>query len=552
MFKRTTTLTALLIINFSFLISVSNAQPNLTAQVFTVVGSDPTAIAHAGDDRLFVVEQIGRIRIVQSNGTLVTRPFLNIQSIVTSGGEQGLLGLAFSPNYATDRSFFVYYTDLNGIGNTAVARYKVSATDPDSADAASGQVLLNQTQPYSNHNGGCIQFGKDGYLYIALGDGGSGGDPQNYGQNRTSLLGKILRIDVSNTTSTTYAIPPTNPFFGMASTRNEIWAIGMRNPWRFSFDRYTREMWIGDVGQGAWEEIDREAPLDGGHNYGWRCREGAHNYNFTGCTTGYTDPVFEYGQAATGGCSVTGGYVYRGANYAGLSGYYYYADYCLPQISALNYNTYANYNTATATNTVTTFGEDVYGELYFARGNGIVYKIVDNTNCNPNAIVFNTTGDFYCGDSVKLETPFFPGFTYQWSLNGNPVTNATNNTYYATASGTYAVYVEKTIACFSNSANYVLGQCLNVGVSNTENKISVAIVPNPSNGNFKVNISGLNGDANSYTITDLSGKVILKGEVNNCQNKNCQLDLQLAANGFYFLKLFDGAKEVAKEKLVVM
>ena len=232
--------------------------------------------AAPGDrSRLFVVEKLGRIRIVTIQGgtyTLLATPFLDIDPIVgSSGNEQGLLSMAFHPDYATNGLFFVDYTDNSG--NTVVARYSVSAADPNVANPASAFVVLTQTQPYSNHNGGQLQFGPDGTLYIAFGDGGSGGDPEQRAQNTATLLGKILRIDVDG--GTPYAIPANNPWAGSTIVRPEIWSLGLRNPWRFSFDRLNGDMWIGDVGQGTWEEVDREVSgSPGGINWGWRCREG--------------------------------------------------------------------------------------------------------------------------------------------------------------------------------------------------------------------------------------------------------------------------------------
>ncbi|MBF8285408.1 MAG: hypothetical protein HW378_4323 [Anaerolineales bacterium] len=260
---------------------------------------EPVDLKHAGDGsgRLFVIEQPGRIRIVE-NGELLPDPFLDIEPLVNSrGNEQGLLGLAFYPDYAANGLFFVNYTDVNG--DTVVARYAVSADDPSRADPASAKIILQVDQPFPNHNGGDLVFGPDGYLYIGLGDGGSGGDPQGNGQNLNALLGKMLRIDVNH--GDPYAIPPDNPFAGRAGARPEIWAYGLRNPWRYSFDRATGDLYIADVGQNAYEEVDfQPADSRGGENYGWNKYEGFHAYD-GGATDGLTMPVAEYAHAV-GGC----------------------------------------------------------------------------------------------------------------------------------------------------------------------------------------------------------------------------------------------------------
>ncbi|HEU4724682.1 MAG TPA: PQQ-dependent sugar dehydrogenase, partial [Candidatus Eisenbacteria bacterium] len=278
--------------------------------------------APPGDtSRVFIVEQPGRIRIAK-NGALQTRPFLDVISLVSTGGEQGLLGMAFHPQYATNGRFFIHYTDV--AGDTRLAEYHVSS-DPDSA-VPTATPILSFEQPFENHNGGQIAFGPDGYLYMALGDGGSGGDPQGNGQSLSTLLGKILRIDVDH--GAPYTSPSTNPFASQAGARGEIWSYGLRNPWRFSFDSQTGAMWIGDVGQGEWEEIDYEPAATGGRNYGWKKMEGSHCYPpGSACDpTGLTRPVLEYPHGSE--CSVTGGYVYRGSAMPELAGTYFYGDFC--------------------------------------------------------------------------------------------------------------------------------------------------------------------------------------------------------------------------------
>ncbi len=340
----------------------------------------PVAIRHAGDGsgRLFIIEQAGVIRVFDGSG-LLPAPFLNISSIVDDGGnEQGLLGLAFHPNYASNGYFYVNYTYDPGAGldRTRIARYSVSAGDPDVADTTE-TVLMEIEQDYSNHNGGDIHFGPDGYLYIGMGDGGSGGDPNDRAQDRQELLGKMLRIDVDGAArrgvitscglEANYSIPADNPFVADGNSCDEIWAYGMRNPWRFSFDRQSGDLLIGDVGQELWEEIDfQPAVSSGGENYGWRCYEGTHEYNTSGCSGPFVDPILEYSHSG-GRCSVTGGYVYRGHGISGFDGTYIFGEYCTGEIwFATSGGGWSSILWADTDLFVSTFGEDEDGEIYLA------------------------------------------------------------------------------------------------------------------------------------------------------------------------------------------
>jgi len=331
----------------------------------------PLFVTHAGDGsgRLFVLEQRGAIRIVQ-NGALLGEPFLDITLKVRSGGEQGLLGLAFHPAYRSNGRYFVNYTRVPD-GATVVAEYTVSQNP--NVSATRERALLVVSQPYVNHNGGMVTFGPDGFLYVALGDGGSGGDPQNRAQNRQELLGKILRVDVTRTGGgLPYAIPPDNPF-AAGGGRPEIFAYGLRNPWRFSFDRRTGELWVADVGQHNWEEIDI---VRRGGNYGWRIMEGNHCFNPPqGCPAdGLIPPVAEYATGKDGRCSITGGYVYRGARVASLVGTYVYGDYCSGEIFGLHGG---RSRTLLASRLrISSFGEDEAGELYVVGLGGTVHRIV--------------------------------------------------------------------------------------------------------------------------------------------------------------------------------
>jgi glucose/arabinose dehydrogenase len=337
-------------------------------------------------DRLFIVEQTGRIRIL-TGGEVLPNPFLDISDNVSYGGERGLLGLAFHPDYTDNGFFYVNYTDNDG--NTVIARFSVS-DDPNLADPSSDATILTIDQPYGNHNGGMIAFGpQDGYLYIGMGDGGSGGDPENRAQDDGQLLGKLLRIDVDG--GFPYAIPPDNPFAGPGDPLDEIWAKGLRNPWRFSFDRETYDLYIGDVGQNLWEEIDfQPAASQGGENYGWRLMEGNHCYNPpSDCDPGgLTYPIYEYSHGGSPfRCSITGGYVYRGSAIPDLAGTYFFADYCSNQIWSFRYvdgditeftdrTDELDPGSGMSIDDISSFGQDANGELYIIDLGGEVFKIV--------------------------------------------------------------------------------------------------------------------------------------------------------------------------------
>lgn len=334
--------------------------------------SSPVAIGNSGDGsgRLFVVEQGGTVRIIR-NGTVSPQPFLNISSLVTAGGEQGLLGIAFPPGFAVRKSFYVNYINRSGIGNTVVARFDVGSS-PDLAEPASRLELLTIVQPFVNHNGGQLAFGPDNFLYIGSGDGGSGGDPQGNGQNTASLLGKVLRIDVLSG-GFPYAIPAGNPF------SNEVWAYGLRNPWRFSFDRLNGDLYLADVGQNTREEINFQPVGSGaGANYGWNIMEGSLCFLSPACSSaGLTMPVAEYAHGS-GDCSVTGGYVYRGSM-PSLVGTYLYGDFCSGRIWGLRRNgaSWENRLLLDSSLRISTFGEDESGELYVADyATGDIFRVV--------------------------------------------------------------------------------------------------------------------------------------------------------------------------------
>ena len=337
-----------------------------------------------GSGRLFIVTKAGRIRIVD-NGVLLATPFLDISGSVSKGNEQGLLGLAFHPGFATNRRYYVNFTNLSG--DTVVREYKASTTDRNRTASGSARTILTIGQPYANHNGGMLAFGRDGYLYIGTGDGGSGGDPGNRAQSTGSLLGKMLRIDINGTTSThAYRVPASNPYVGRTG-RDEIWQRGLRNPWRFSFDRSNGNLWIGDVGQNRYEEVDRAIRTTSGPgrnvNWGWRVMEGRHCYlPATGCdTTGKKKPLVEYSHSLNGRCAVTGGYVYRGSAIPALQGWYVYGDYCSGEVWAVASGAAYPATPVRLLGTgsgrlISGFGEDEAGRLYLCDLNGTVYRIV--------------------------------------------------------------------------------------------------------------------------------------------------------------------------------
>lgn len=447
------------------LLSFFGFSQTIALQSFATGFDSPVEITHAGDSRLFVVEQSGKIKILNANGTTNATPFLNISSIVLSGGERGLLGLAFHPNYATNGYFFVNYTNTSG--NTVIARYSVNAGNSNVANTT-GTILMTITQPYSNHNGGCIKFGPDGYLYIGMGDGGSGGDPGNRAQNINENLGKMLRINVNSTVAPYYTSPATNPYIGSAGN-DEIWAIGLRNPWKFSFNRVNGDLWIADVGQSAVEEINKvENPLAAGLNFGWRCYEGNSTYNTTGClpASSMTFPFAQYARSG-GACSVTGGYFYTGSMYPNFQNNYFFTDYCDDKIRMVNSAGVITTTTSFSGNNIVTFGEDMNGELYVAGiASGTIYKVIDSSL---------GTSDFEKNGFLLYPNPAKDSFTIK-SLEGNLATK---------------------IELFDVTGKLLLTKKMN---NNPENVVSTSLI---SKGVYIISVETTNG-------TNYSSKLIIE------------------------------------------
>ena len=375
----------IIIFTFSTLCLAANSDENKQYKLknaFKNLSFDnPVDLQHAGDgtNRIFVVSQKGLIYVFKNNPSVKSaKIFLDIRNKVKYGTELGLLGLAFHPDYKNNGYFYVNYTASDPL-RSVIGRYSVRSKNRNVANKKSELILFQTNQPYSNHNGGQLAFGPDDYLYIALGDGGSDGDPHNNGQSKSSFLGKILRIDVNCTSGNkNYCIPPENPFAGNSQGyKEEIYAYGLRNPWRFSFDPVTGWMWAGDVGQNSWEEIDI---IEKGKNYGWRIMEGNHCYNpSSDCdTSGLTLPIWEYGHDDNGNCSITGGYMYRGSQFPELYGKYIYGDYCSGSVWTLSYdgtNTATNKLLLTADIEISSFGIDRDNEMYICDLNGKVYKL---------------------------------------------------------------------------------------------------------------------------------------------------------------------------------
>ena len=568
MTKTKTLLALLILLPFSLF-----AQYNFEVAFPNLSFSNALDLQNAGDgsNRLFAVERDGRIKVFQNQTNVnTTKLFLDITDRVTAGGETGLLGLVFHPNFENNGYFYVNYTAPNPL-HTVISRFQVSASNPDSADKNSELILLTYNQPYSNHNGGCVAFGNDGYLYISAGDGGSGGDPQGNAQNITKLLGKIIRIDVNNPQPPlNYGIPSDNPFVDSTNVnvRKEIFAWGMRNAWRFSFDPNTGWLWAGDVGQDSYEEVDI---IQNGKNYGWRCYEGNHPYNLSGCNGVYEPPIWEYSHSL--GYSITGGYVYRGQNVPELYGKYIYGDYGTAKVWSIEYdgvNPAVNTLITTAAGSITSFGVDENKELYLVSFNGKIYRFIP-TIVPVELVSFTAT---IVDNKVKLD--WFTatetnnsGFEIQRSKNGSDYqtiffiggngTTTNRNVYsYIDESVNFGVYYYRLKQIdFDGTIEYLKAVSVDLGLPKTF--MLEQNYPNPFNPSTKIKWQSPISGWQTIKIYDLLGNEVatLVNEFVEAGNHEVEFNTgegsrQLTlTSGIYFYQLKAGNFTTTKKMILL-
>ncbi len=526
---------------FFFVLNL-NAQIDIETEVFATGFNNIVDLANAGDARLFVVEQGGRIKIIDENGNTLSENFLNIQNKISSGGgEQGLLGLAFHPDYTNNGFFYVNYT--SGSLNTRISRFSVTTNNPNIADPNSEIVLLEFDQPFGNHNGGDLAFGPDGYLYIGTGDGGSGGDPQGNSQNRQNFLGKLLRLDVTTNLSA-YTIPSDNPFVGDPSTLDEIWSFGIRNPWRWSFDKLTGDIWMGDVGQNAREEINfQPASSTGGENYGWNCREGfiAYNNPTSACSgvTDFTEPIFDYQTGSSAGCSVTGGIRYRGCEYPALYGKYVFGDFCSGRFWTTD-EVNGNWVTEVALNSsisISGFGEDVNNELYVLSLNGVIYRVVSGDLAE---VSITSNG------AVLSGTTNLTNDQYQWLLDGEPINGANDLNYTASENGEYALMVTTENGCSytSESLSVIVNNLVNL-----TNLVDFTVYPLPFYEQLNYKISFEKPTEVKVSLIDQQGKPIQEKVFARTSTINGQISGEDLVSSVYLLKI-ETSEGIAIKKVI--
>lgn len=516
-------------------------QLTITLQEAVTGLNDAVDIAHAGDDRLFLVRQPGLISIVESNMTIITTPFLNIQSSVNdSGNEMGLLGLAFHPDYVNNGYFYVNYTaGPNTARITRISRFSVSA-NPNVADPNTELVILEASQPYSNHNGGDLEFGVDGYLYIGFGDGGSANDPGNRAQNMMEPMGKMFRIDVDN--GSPYSIPATNPFVNAIDTLPEIWASGLRNPWRFGFDRLTHDLWIGDVGQNAMEEVDFwPAGDNSGPNFGWRCYEANLIGVSGGCApqSAYVAPVADHVNSFNNWCSVIGGRVYRGSAFPQLYGRYLYTDYCKGDWFSLVSDSMGGFIESQVSfalvGTISAIGENADGDMFAcSEGNGKLYRICPD---EPPVLSLDTNG-------LLASTP---AVSYTWYYNNavlpdtGMILDPMNN------GGNYYVVVNIGAGCtFQSNTISVSGS----GIEAMDAQRGIKLYPNPANAAMRVQLSDkYDGAEIQIQILDLSGSLL---KTIDSTSTNVRIDTRDLQNGQYQLVVKKNGRIQAMKLFVVV
>lgn len=563
---------SLTIITTCFFLTTLFAQYNLENAFPDLSFSSPVFLTNAADssNRVFVVQQAGRIKVFQNFSSVQSsKTFLDISDEVAFGGERGLLGLAFHPDYKNNGIFFVDYTTPNPL-RTRISKFQVSSK-PDSAIKSSEVVLLTFNQPYTNHNGGWIGFGPDGYLYISVGDGGSGGDPDTNAQNITRLLGKILRIDVDNKDEgLKYAIPADNPFVdSTGNVKKEIYAWGLRNPWRQSFDPETGWLWCADVGQGSWEEIDI---INNGKNYGWRCYEGTHEYNTGGCNyPEYTFPIWEYDHNS-GRCSITGGYVYHGSNVPDLTGKYIYADYCSGTIWALSYegtNRATNETLLTAPSSVVSFGIDENQELYIiTRSSDEILKFKPpDILSTPINLIATATGTNEVSINWEDNNTQEQGFKIERKTGSNgiykiidsveqDITNYNDQSVQANTLYYYRVYayLDQIVSAYSNEDS---AQTPNVtGVKNPSVPFTYNLeqnFPNPFNPTTKIRYQIAEHGFVSIKVYNILGNEVatLVNEEKPAGNYEIEFNASLLPSGTYFYRLEIGGF-ISTKKLILI
>jgi len=473
----------------------------------------------AGDTaRLFVVEQnTARIRIIK-NGTVLPTPFLDIGPKASSGGERGLLGLAFHPNYASNGFFYINYTDNDG--NTVIARYRVSG-NPDVADASSETVLMNVTKPFANHNGGMMAFSpNDDFLYIGMGDGGDANDPGNRAQDGGVVFGKILRMNVGN--GAVFTPAPGNPFSNNPSFLGSIWALGLRNPWRFSFDRLNGDLYIADVGQNAREEVSwQSGDSSGGQNYGWRCMEGKICTGLSGCTCNspaLTIPIHDYTHAG-GNCSITGGYVYRGAAIPELDGTYFYGDFCTGKIWSFKRSGSGTAQLVDRTaelrpqaggtiNNITSFGEDDRGEIYIVDRDGEIYKIVRRAGPTPTPVPTTSPTPRPGNPVLGTLSPGTAGVQNSINVTNAPSGARVRLAYSLISSGSTVI---RGGACNGRSLSFRSGSIIATGTANQSGQATLSPTPPSSTGGRTIYMQAIIESGTTCAFTNKVSQSIGRG-----------------------------------------
>lgn len=518
-------------------LAVNTPEPGFDLELEQIASglSRPCEIVNDGvhGDRMYILEQPGRVRMMDLEGNIEPEPLLSIEpQVLSSGNEQGLLGLAFAPDFAESGHFFVNYTrSANGNMRTKVARFTAAGPDFTTTVPGSEVTVLEFVQDFSNHNGGQLSFGPEGYLYVATGDGGAGGDPNNRAQDLNSFLGKMLRIDVSELP---YTIPADNPFINDEEALDEIWAYGLRNPWKNAFDEETGDFYMADVGQLDVEEVNFEpAGFEGGANYGWRCFEGSDTYNGSGCNgDDYVFPIMEYAHQNQGNgsrCSITGGRVYRGNVYGNLVGKYFSVDLCSGEYW-VNWQEDGEWQEFLSTNTLTgnlvAFGADLSGELYAVRSglNGTIHKVKENCSLLATEISLD----------VNVLTASLTGEEYQWFVDGSPLTVTDMPTLEIDGNGAYSVFVSTSAGC------NIASNSLEVTTLSTADYAGrqLGIFPNPASSNLRIvpadEFSG--SERMDVSVFGVDGRLMMRESRAALSENGVELDVESLPAGFYIVR----------------